>query len=343
MTTMASPRPPRISGSVSADYGFQNIVGRSPAITQALELARRVANTARTTVLLLGETGVGKELFARGIHYAGANSEQPFVAVNCAAIPETLLESELFGHERGAFTDARKRKAGLFELAGNGTLFLDEIHQMPLTLQPKLLRVLESRRVRLLGGSEELDITCRLIAAANPLLEQAVASGAFREDLFYRLNVFSINLPPLRDRQEDITLIARQCLAESVNEHGRVKVLSPAALETLHTHRWPGNVRELRNIIERAAILSGDERTILPEHLLIQRRTASGSASDSVGEIRFPRTGKTLAAVEREAIQIALRITNGNRSAAARMLGISRPRLARKLRGVEEPAEPIRA
>jgi transcriptional regulator with PAS, ATPase and Fis domain len=326
MTTSATPtanmpaRTPRNSGAVSADYGFQNIVGRSPAIAEALEMARRVAKTARTTVLLLGETGVGKELFARGIHYAGANSEQPFVAVNCAAIPETLLESELFGHERGAFTDARKRKAGLFELAGTGTIFLDEIHQMPLALQPKLLRVLESRRVRLLGGSEEIDIKCRLIAAANPLLEQAVATGAFREDLFYRLNVFTITLPALRERQEDITLIARQCLAESVTEHGRVKVLSPAALETLHTHRWPGNVRELRNIIERAAILSGEERTILPEHLLIQRRTDS-TAGDSLGEIRFPRTGKTLAAVEREAIQIALRITNGNRSAGSRVLG----------------------
>jgi two-component system, NtrC family, response regulator AtoC len=336
-STELAPRAPRASGAVSADYGFQNIVGRSAAITEALELARRVAKTARTTVLLLGETGVGKELFARGIHYAGANSEQPFVAVNCAAIPETLLESELFGHERGAFTDARKRKAGLFELAGTGTLFLDEIHQMPLALQPKLLRVLESRRVRLLGGSEELDIKCRLIAAANPMLERAVATGAFREDLFYRLNVFTITLPPLRDRQEDITLIARQCLAESVSEHGRVKVLAPAALEVLHTHRWPGNVRELRNIIERAAILSGDERTILPEHLLIQRRTAT--PSDAVAEIRIPRTGKTLALVEREAIQIALRITNGNRSAAARMLGISRPRLARKMRGVEPERE----
>jgi transcriptional regulator with PAS, ATPase and Fis domain len=342
MTASASPRSPRVSGSVSADYGFQNIVGRSPAITEALQLARRVADTARTTVLLLGETGVGKELFARGIHYAGANSEQPFVAVNCAAIPETLLESELFGHERGAFTDARKRKAGLFELAGTGTLFLDEIHQMPLTLQPKLLRVLESRRVRLLGGSEEIEIKCRLIAAANPLLEQAVASGAFREDLFYRLHVFTITLPPLRDRRDDITLIARQCLAESVNEHGRVKVLSPEALEALHTHRWPGNVRELRNIIERAAILSGDERTIQPEHLLIQRRTAT-AGTDSVGEIRIPRTGKTLAAVEREAIQIALRLTNGNRSAAARMLGISRPRLARKMRGTEGPPENLPA
>jgi two-component system response regulator AtoC len=328
---------PGASGPVSADYGFQNIVGRSPAITEALRLAHKVADAQRTTVLLLGETGVGKELFARGIHYAGRDSEQPFVAVNCAAIPETLLESELFGHERGAFTDARKRKSGLFELAGLGTLFLDEIHQMPLALQPKLLRVIESRRVRLLGGTEEVEIKCRLIAAANPLLDQAVASGAFREDLFYRLNVFAISLPPLRERHEDITLIARQCLAESVNEHGRVKVLSPAAIEALQTHRWPGNVRELRNVIERAAILSGEDRTIGPEHLLIQRRMAGGTG-ESIGEIRFPRTGKTLAAVEREAIQIALRLTNGNRSAAARMLGISRPRLARKLRDVDEPS-----
>jgi two-component system, NtrC family, response regulator AtoC len=334
MTEAATVRPPHVS--LSSDLGFQNIVGRSPAISEALELARRVANSPRTAVLLLGETGAGKELFARGIHYAGAHAEQPFVAVNCAAIPENLLESELFGHERGAFTDARKRKSGLFELAGGGTLFLDEIHQMPLGLQPKLLRVLESRRVRLLGGTDEVDVRCRVIAAANPLLEQAVVAGTFREDLFYRLNVFTISLPPLRDRKEDIALIARQCLVESVSEHGRVKVLSPDSLETLYLHRWPGNVRELRNVIERAVILSGDERTIRPEHLLIQRRTAA-SAPDSAGEIRIPRTGKSLAAVEREAILIALRLTNGNRSAAARMLGISRPRLARKLRDNEQP------
>src|SRR4051812_12452156 len=277
MTETARKRP---SGSVSRDFGFQNIVGRSPSITESLALARRVADSPRTTVLLLGETGTGKELFARGIHYAGPNSEQPFVAVNCAAIPETLLESELFGHERGAFTDAGKRKTGLFELAGTGSLFLDEIHHMPLALQPKLLRVLESRRVRLLGGTEEVEIRCRVIAAANPLLEQAVATGAFREDLFYRLNVFTINLPSLRDRPEDVASIARQCLAESVTEHGRVKVLSQTAMEALQSHRWPGNVRELRNVIERAAILSGDERSIRPEHLLIQRRTAA-SATDS--------------------------------------------------------------
>jgi transcriptional regulator with PAS, ATPase and Fis domain len=270
--------------SLSSDLGFQNIVGRSAAISEALALARRVANSPKTTVLLLGETGTGKELFARGIHYAGPNAEQPFVAVNCAAIPETLLESELFGHEQGAFTDARKRKSGLFELAGKGTLFLDEIHQMPISLQPKLLRVLESRRVRLLGGSEEVEIKCRLMAAANPLLEQAVASGAFREDLFYRLNVFTISLPPLRERPEDIVLIARQCLAESVSEHGRVKVLSPSAIDALMSHRWPGNVRELRNVIERAALLSGDERTVKPEHLLILRR--GGTGPDSVGENR---------------------------------------------------------
>jgi transcriptional regulator with PAS, ATPase and Fis domain len=334
MTNTLLETPPSSQRPVTSDFGFQNIVGRSPAITEALELAHRVAKTPRTTVLLLGETGVGKELFARGIHYAGVNSEQPFVAVNCAAIPETLLESELFGHERGAFTDARKRKSGLFELAAAGSLFLDEIHQMPLGLQPKLLRVLESRRMRLLGGGDEIEIRCRIIAAANPLLEQAVATGAFREDLFYRLNVFTIALPALRERPEDIASIARQCLAESVNEHGRVKVLSPQALEALQSHRWPGNVRELRNVIERAAIISGEERTIRPEHLLIQRRTA-GASDSSAGEIRIPRTGKTLAAIEREAIQVVLRLTNGNRSAAARMLGISRPRLARKLRDTE--------
>ena len=336
----SEPRPVQPSGAVSADYGFQNILGRSAALTEALGLARRVADSPRTTVLLLGETGVGKELFARAIHYAGATLDQPFVAVNCAAIPESLLESELFGHERGAFTDARKRKAGLFELAGTGTLFLDEIHEMPISLQPKLLRVLESRRVRLLGGAEELEIKCRVMAAANPLLEQAVASGAFREDLFYRLNVFAINLPALRERPDDITLIARQCLAESVSEHGRVKVLSPEALQALHAHRWPGNVRELRNVIERAAILSGEDRAIRPEHLLIQRRL-SGAGADSAGEIRIPRTGKTLAAIEREAIELALRITNGNRSAAARMLGISRPRLARKVRDVPPQLPPL--
>jgi transcriptional regulator with PAS, ATPase and Fis domain len=319
---------------VSPDFGFQNVVGRSQAINEALTLARRVADSPRTTVLLLGETGTGKELFARGIHYASPNSEQPFVAVNCAAIPETLLESELFGHERGAFTDARKRKSGLFELAGAGTLFLDEVHQMPVALQPKLLRVLESRQVRLLGGSEEVEIKCRLVAASSPMLEQAVSTGAFREDLYYRLNVFTISLPALRDRQEDIPLIARQCLAESVAEHGRVKVLSSSAVDSLISHRWPGNVRELRNVIERAAILSGDERVIRPEHLLIQRRTAPADA-DAGGDIRIPRAGKTLRAVEREAIQIALRITGGNRSAAARMLGISRPRLARKLKDAE--------
>ncbi|HJQ20912.1 MAG TPA: sigma 54-interacting transcriptional regulator [Gemmatimonadaceae bacterium] len=330
--TLAAPPPSR---SLSHDLGFQNIIGRSQAITEALELARRVANSPRTAVLLLGETGAGKELFARGIHYAGPNAEQPFVAVNCAAIPENLLESELFGHERGAFTDAQKRKSGLFELAGTGSLFLDEIHHLPIGLQPKLLRVLESRRVRLLGGTDEVEIRCRVIAAANPLLEQAVASGAFREDLFYRLNVFTITLPPLRERPDDIPLIARQCLAESVTEHGRVKVLAQPSIEALLAHRWPGNVRELKNVIERAAILSGEERVIRPEHLLIQRRMAS-TASDSGAEIRIPRTGKTLAAIEREAIQAVLRLTNGNRSAAARMLAISRPRLARKLRDVDE-------
>jgi transcriptional regulator with PAS, ATPase and Fis domain len=184
------------------DFGFQNVVGASPLLREAISLAMQVARTRRTTVLLLGETGTGKELFARGVHYASSAVDEPFVAINCAAIPEALLESELFGHERGAFTGAHARKQGLLELAGSGTLFLDEVHHLPRPLQPKLLRALESRQVRRLGGSDEIPIDCRIVAAASPLLEQVVSSGEFREDLYYRLNVFSISLPALRDRPD---------------------------------------------------------------------------------------------------------------------------------------------
>ncbi len=188
------------SSDRARDFGFQNVVGASPLLRESVSLAMQVAGTRRTTVLLIGETGTGKELFARGIHYASAARDEPFVAINCAAIPETLLESELFGHERGAFTGAHARKQGLLELAGSGTLFLDEVHHLPRMLQPKLLRALESRQVRRLGGFEEIAIDCRIVAAASPLLEQVVTSGEFREDLYYRLNVFSITLPSLRDR-----------------------------------------------------------------------------------------------------------------------------------------------
>jgi two-component system, NtrC family, response regulator AtoC len=332
-------------------FGLQTIVGESPSLREAVKLASQVAATRRTTVLLIGETGTGKELFARGIHYGGASADEPFVAINCAAIPESLLESELFGHERGAFTGAHARKQGLAELAGSGTLFLDEIHHLPRQLQPKLLRALESRRVRRLGGLEEFAIECRIIAAASPLLEHVVASGEFREDLYYRLNVFSIALPPLRDRLEDVEQTARHFLELETRDYQQPKRFSDDAIAALLVHRWPGNVRELKNVIERAAILAAESPVVRAEHLMIQRRTARVVvADDSVGDIRMPRTGKLLEDIEREAVALTLKITGGNQAAAARLLGISRPTLAKKmvprpsvaLPGLPIPESPVR-
>ncbi len=313
-------------------FGFQSIIGDSLLLREAVTLASRVASTRRTTILLIGETGTGKELFARGVHYGGASADEPFVAINCAAIPEALLESELFGHERGAFTGAHARKQGLFELAGSGTLFLDEVHQLPRQLQPKLLRALESRRVRRLGGLDEFIIECRIVAAASPILEQVVSAGDFREDLYYRLNVFSITLPPLRDRVEDVPLTARHFLAEETRGHSPAKRFSDDALQALLAHRWPGNVRELRNVVERAAILSGESPIVNAGHLMMQRRVSRpGNPDDNIGEIRIPREGKLLDTIEREAVALTLKITGGNQAAAARLLGISRPTLAKKM------------
>jgi transcriptional regulator with PAS, ATPase and Fis domain len=328
--------------TAESSFGFQTIVGESPLLRDAVKMAVRVAETRRTSILLIGETGTGKELFARGIHYAGASADQPFVAINCAAIPEALLESELFGHERGAFTGAHSRKQGLLELAASGTLFLDEVHHLPRPLQPKLLRALESRRVRRLGGLDEFSIECRIIAAGSPLLEQVVSAGEFREDLYYRLNVFSITLPPLRERLEDVELTARHFLAQETGEDRSPKRFSDDAVAALLVHRWPGNVRELKNVVERAAILSADSLIVRAEHLMIQRRTTRAVVTDdSAGEIRIPRAGKLLEDIEREAVTLTLRITGGNQAAAARLLGISRPTLAKKMtRDAAPPAPP---
>jgi DNA-binding NtrC family response regulator len=334
------PSEPRLEGALH--IGLESIVGQSEALRDALDRARKVASSRLTTVLIIGETGTGKELFARGIHYAGPARGEPFVAVNCAAIPETLLESELFGHERGAFTDARAQKKGLMELAGSGTLFLDEIGELPPRLQPKLLRALEDRRVRRLGGLQEVEITCRLIAAANLSLGDAVARLEFREDLYYRLNVFRIALPPLRDRVGDVDLLAGHFLGEMARQQElEPKALAPEALAALRAHTWPGNIRELKNVIEHAAILS-EGSTITPDQLMIQQRTLHPAtrAGGAPREIHIPPEGKSLDAIEREAVQHTLEITGGNRSAAARILGISRPTLARKMReyGLQQPA-----
>jgi transcriptional regulator with PAS, ATPase and Fis domain len=310
------------------------VVGQSDSLQAAVALATRVGTSRAATVLVCGETGTGKELFARGIHACSSHSNDPFVAINCAAIPESLLESELFGHERGAFTDARAMKRGLLEVAGHGTIFLDEIGELPLKLQPKLLRILEQRTFRRVGGSVELPIGARVIAGTNVSLSDAVDSGAFREDLFYRLSVVRLDLPPLRERVGDVELLARHFLRDLARESDGVPAtLSADALTALCTHAWPGNVRELKNVIERAVIVAGG-KTIQLQHLLFQRRRSiqPGVDVECGTVIRIPPGGKTLDEIESEAIQATLALTHGNLSATARILGISRPTLGRKLR-----------
>jgi transcriptional regulator with PAS, ATPase and Fis domain len=281
----------------------------------------------------VGETGTGKELFARGIHAASPRTADPFVAINCAAIPETLLETELFGHEAGAFTDARTLKKGLFEVAGTGTVFLDEVAELPLKLQAKLLRVLEERSFRRVGGASEQQLRARVVAGTNMTLEAAVAGGTFRADLFYRLNVARIELPPLRDRTTDVSLLAHYFVERLARSDDRPRLgISKASLDVLEAYNWPGNIRELRNVIERAVLIcSGD--IIEPQHLSLQRRSLVPIESGPKGfAIQIPPEGKTLEVIVHEAIHATIGITGGNLSAAARLLGISRPTLARKLR-----------
>jgi transcriptional regulator with PAS, ATPase and Fis domain len=340
MTSSGNPTGPAeglapytIGGEVRG-LGQPFIVGSSNALRNVLHLAEHVAKSRTNTVLLVGETGTGKELFARGIHHAGRFPSEPFVPINCAAIPDTLLESELFGHEKGAFTDARSQKRGLMELAGRGTLFLDEVGELPLHLQPKLLRVLEERKCRRLGGTEEVMIRARIVAGTNVALEKAVTEGTFREDVFYRLNGVRIDIPPLRERSSDIEALAKHFLKELGDTNEAVPLtLSSDALQALCAHRWPGNVRELKNVLERAALLC-DGPSIEVRHLVIQRRTsvAVTAGSNIVGTIQIPSEGKSLEEITREAIQHTLLLTRGNLSATARVLGISRPTLARKLR-----------
>lgn len=321
------------SQQASADGWNSHIIGESAAIREVLVLATQVATSRSVTVLLVGETGTGKELFARGIHAASPRAAEPFVAINCAAIPETLLESELFGHEPGAFTDARALRRGLFEVAGSGTVFLDEVGELPLKLQAKLLRIVEDRRFRRLGGSEERILAARIIAGTNMSLETAVADNRFRADLFYRLNVARVELPALRERVGDIPILANYFVKRHAESEGRENLrLAPDCISALERHRWPGNIRELRNVLERAVVVcTGD--VIQPHHLSLQRRSFIPLVETPAGAvIHIPSEGKSLQAIVGEAIHTTIALTGGNLSAAARILGISRPTLTRKLR-----------
>jgi two-component system response regulator HydG len=302
-------------------YDFTRIIGSSPRLRAVLETAERVIHTRISPILIRGETGTGKELLARAIHYNSARPDEPFVEVNCSAIPDKLLESELFGHERGAFTGADRMKKGLFEVADNGTLFLDEIAELTPDLQVKLFNAIEHRTIRRVGGTRSIPVNVRIIAATNADLEAAIAEKRFRSDMYYRLSVVSLTLPPLRQRGDDILHLATHFLERFAEEYSLApKRLSAAAARSLVSHTWPGNIRELKNVIERAAILHEGE-------------TIEDTMLEYGGQASPPSPGD--GAVERIVIDVpekilvgcTLRVAGGNKSRAARMLGVTRPTL----------------
>ena len=300
-----------------------SILGCSPAIQAVRKMIAKVASVPSTTILLQGESGTGKNLVAKIIHYSSQKGKTPFVEINCAAIPEALLESELFGYEKGAFTNAAASKPGLLEEADGGTLFLDEIGQMSLKLQAKLLSFLESRRFRRLGSTREIEVRVRLIAATNQNLRELVEEKQFREDLFYRLNVVWINLPPLRELGEDLLEIAGNFIdLFNIDFNKHIRGLAPDAREKLLAHHWPGNVRELRNVIERAMIFAEGD-FLAANDLLIQGRKEKGS-QDKEETFRLPAQGFPLEQVEKKLLLDAIQMSNGNQSKAAKLLYLSR-------------------
>ncbi len=316
-------------------HGISSLVGKSPRRREVYELIAKVAASAATTVLVYGESGTGKDLAAKAIHYASDRTDKPFMNITCSALPESLLESELMGHERGAFTDAREMKRGLFEVADRGTVFLDEIGDMGLGLQAKLLRFLEDKTFRRVGGSRDIRVNVRIVAATNCDLEKAVAETRFREDLYFRLKVIPILMPPLRERCEDVPLLATHFI-ERFNREFRKSTqgFTDEALEKLERYRWPGNVRELRNVVERAMILENKE-WLGPEDLPAEVREGTGLEAPASTEPAAPPAadaGFGLREMEEQMVRQALGKTAGNQSRAAGLLNISRDALRYKMK-----------
>jgi len=307
-------------------FGFGELIGRSANMKQVFKIIRMVSESKDTPVVIIGETGTGKEMVARSIHANSARHQEPFVEVNCAAIQETLLESELFGYEEGAFTDARKTKRGLMEVATGGAFFLDEIASMALALQVKLLKAIEEKKIRRVGGIRDIPIDIRIIASTSVPLEQLIEEGQFREDLYYRLNVLTIELPPLRTRGEDILLLAREFIEKfNVEFNFDVSGLTVDASELLMAHTWPGNVRELRNVIERAVLLKKTGE-IDAHHLFLvpNSQQLSDMGEDLVRTVFIPDQGIDFEDIEKKYVEAALKKAEGNISRAARLLGMSR-------------------
>jgi len=311
-----------LRGEQSKKYGIANIIAKSRHMHNVLGMVEKIAKSDASTVLIQGESGTGKELIAKAIHYESARADKPFMAVNCAAVPETLLESELLGHEKGAFTDAKAQKKGLFELADGGTIFLDEIGDMEPGMQAKLLRVLEDRAFRRVGGTRDISVDVRIVSATNKDLLKAMEDKTFRPDLYYRLQVIPIYLPPLRERRDDIIPLTQHFIGHFNREFGKsVKGLSKMAEKFLAEYNWPGNIRELKNIIERAIILENEE-TLLLEHLPQEIVSKTGATGGGPLTFRLPPEGIDIEDVERELIRQALEVSEGNQSKAAKKLNL---------------------
>ncbi len=320
----------RLKEDLARPFGFESMIGESAPMQQVRQLAAKIAESPASTVLITGDSGTGKDLLAKVVHYGSRRAGGPFLNITCSALPETLLESELFGHERGAFTDARQQKRGLFEQADQGTVFLDEIAETVPTLQAKLLRFLEEKTFRRVGGSADVKVDVRVIAATNQDLERQVRDGKFREDLYYRLNVMRVAMPPLRERGRDVLLLAGHFLLTFGHEFRKpVRGLSAAAEAALLAYAWPGNVRELRNVIERAVLLA--EHAVLEPGDFDSLRGPGIGASPApaavVGGVQLPPEGLRLDDLERDLIVLALERTNGNQTRAAVLLGLHRDQI----------------